>query len=263
MATRDWPTGDDHLPGGSAANTIDTLSQDQSEDVRERDLQGGHRHTITTLGTTNQNNDGKHAVGLEESPPNTANDGRWSIWDSAGTTRKWIFYGASFSADATKQDAFETPGDTIIPATAVYRGGIAVAAAIRVTGYEALPVLNAYTPMVFWKVPELTTAANALSRTLTAAGLIVGSRPVGSSLIAEIRQIDVTDAGFSNAFNRFADGTPSTVANTVTLTAGSDYSVFNTGLSVTFDPGDELVVKWTGIGSTTPAADVTVVCVFE
>jgi hypothetical protein len=254
MASRAWPASDDHLPGGSAANTIDTLSQDQSEDIRERDVQGGHKHNDLNVASSTANDEGKHCVGIE-STPNTDFGELTLAWDFAGTSKRIRHFGSSHA----RADETEFPGDVVLLSGKRLQG-LAYGAFIRLSGYEALPVLNGYTAQVLWKVPEFT---GALSRTLTRTGLIVGSRPVGSSLIAQFRQVDASHGSFGDTLNRFADSAPISVADTVTLTAGSDYSKFNTGLSVTFDVGDELVVKWTSIGSTTPAADVTIIAQFE
>ena len=82
MAKRAWV--DSVLTDASFVTLVDNRTNEDRENVRERMLQGGHKMTITTLDTTTENNDGRHAVGVADG---LGNVGEFNIFAFDGTTK--------------------------------------------------------------------------------------------------------------------------------------------------------------------------------
>lgn len=83
-------------PGTDPANTLHTIIQDKGKDMSERLVQGGHKITAHgAVAAAAENNDGKHAVGIDD---NTGNAGSFKIYDTAGTTVLLEIYGTAHAS---------------------------------------------------------------------------------------------------------------------------------------------------------------------
>lgn len=252
MATSTWTAGDADPAGTINSSLLDDAIRTLRKDTRERLLQGGHKFAgDTSRSGSNENNDGKHVVGIDDSVG--ADTGTFTlVWDYAGTTARIKHYGGSH---ATKANQTEFPGD-ISPLSGTFNfRGTAYAAWLRAIVSDALPVASSYMKRVVFKVPSKT---GALSRTLTKIMVVVGTKPVGADLQVEVRKLAAPAVGT----DRFLDAS-STSLTTVTLTAAGNFAVETTGLAHSLAPDDELVVKYGTVGTTTVAGDVTIILQIE
>ncbi len=254
MSTRTWNAGD---PAGSdAANTIDNAAQRIRQDILERLMQGGHKFAGTAPPAPGalENNDGKICVGIETQTFQTDAGYATIVWDNAGTVAKVRVYGGTH---ATQANDVEIPGDLVAPsAVKITKGGKAVGAFLRAITGDILPVASSYLKRVVYKVPSFT---NAPARTLTKIMVVVGTKPVGADLQVTVRKLAAPAVGT----DRYLDAS-STVLTTVTLTAASgNFAVETTGLAHALATDDELVIKYGTVGTTTAAADVTIILQIE
>lgn len=258
MPTNGW---DDGRPVGTvSANTIDTEIQAARKDVRERLVRGGHKFAASTSqgsgAPAGEAEDGKHIVGLEDGTLD--NTGIFTLcWNYAGTTARIRHYGGSH---ASKPDLTEFIGDIapLSPTTLIKFRGVSFAAFLLLTVYDAAPVVG-YLKRILWKVPD---SSGYPQRTIKTFGLITGTRPSGSDLVAQLRIRDASAGETAIGLDPFVDAQSDALgfANTLTLAASGNYAVENTGLSQALDPDDELVLKYTSTGG---AVDTTFYILLE
>lgn len=254
MSTRAWNPGD--LAGSDAANTIDNGSQRIRQDIIERLVQGGHKVASITppVSSASENADGRPSVGYETQTFQTDAGYLTLAWRFDGTTPMVRQYGSSH---ATQANQFEIPGDLVAPsAVLITKSGKAVGSLIRACVGDAAPVASTYLKRVVYKVPSFTGAP---ARTLTKIMVIAGTKPTGADLQVTVRKLAAPAVGV----DRFLDAS-STALTTVTLTVASgNFAVETTGLSHALATDDELVIKYGTIGSSIPAADVSVILQIE
>ncbi len=235
MATDAWTT--DGYLGSINADLIDDNARTQAKRVRERLIQGGHRFAFSSLpiAVTNDEHDGKHAVGWETSTPAHSDAGHLTLaWDFAGTTALMRLYG---STHATLADQLDVPGDILLPAGGRLFG-TATAAWKTSTGDQKGPwTSGGYSNIVYYKSYSGTGAAVRTLTAVFAAKLFAAT----STITFEIRHRDAS-AGETATGLSFTDDANSTAVGTVAIATG-DFTKLTTGLSVTLDPDDELVIK--------------------
>lgn len=256
MSTNVWNSGDSDPAGTINASDLDNAIRQLRKDVRERLLQGGKKLTDTSRGVASENNDGKACVGIEDSVGTDA--GIYTMfWDFGGTNPRGRHYGGSH---ASKPNRTEFIGDVapLSPTTLIKFFGIATAAYTMVAVGDPLPVIG-YLKRVLWKVPN---SVSYPQRTVKSFRLTTGTRPVGANLVAELRFRDASAGQADDNDDPFVDGN-TTLITTATLTTGGNYSVLVSGLSQALDADDELIIKYTSVGTTTNAADTTGLVLME
>jgi len=255
MSTNVWNSGDSDPAGTINSSNLDDGIRQLRKDVRERLLQGGHKlATDTSRSASNENNDGKHVVGIEDTVLTDA--GVFTIcWDYAGTTSRIKHYGGSH---ATKPNLTEFIGDIGPISSTIKFRGISLASYTMIVTGDPLPQVG-YLKRILFKIPN---SSNYPQRTLKAWRITVGTKPVGADLVANLRFRDASGGQADNSDDPFVDGN-STSISTATLTASSNFSVSVTGLSQALDPDDEFVLKYTSVGTTTNAADATIMLLME
>ena len=254
MSTRAWNAGD--AAGTDAANTIDDAIRRVRQDLLEREMQGGRKFVGTAPpapGVT-ENNDGKACIGIETQTFQTDAGYLTLAWDNAGTAKKMRIYGGSH---ATQANQTEIPGDLVDSSgNLITKSGKAVGALLRAVIGDPAPAASAYLKRVVYKVPSFTDAP---ARTLQKLLVVVGTKPVGADLVVTVRKLAAPAVGV----DRFIDGS-STQIGTVTLTAASsNFAAETTAIAAALATDDELVIKYGTVGSSTAAADVTVILQIE
>jgi hypothetical protein len=257
MSTNVWNSGDADPAGTINASTLDDAIRTLRKDVRERLLQAGMKFaTDTSRSSANENNDGKHVVGIEDTVLTDA--GIYTIaWDFGGTNARIRHYGGSHASKPNKTEFIGDIGP-LSPTTLIKFIGTSHAAFTMVACGDALPVVG-YLKRVLWKVPN---SSSYPQRTVKALRVTVGTRPVGADLVVNLRFRDASAGMADDGDDPFVDGNSTSIA-TATLTAGGNYSVLVSGLSQALDPDDELVIKYTSVGTTTNAADATTLVLVE
>lgn len=256
MATNVWNTGDADPAGTINASTLDDAIRQLRKDVRERFLQGGRKLGDTSRGVASENNDGKACVGIDDSVGTNAGTHTF-LWDFAGTTARGVHYGGSHGSKPNRTELIGDIGP-LSPTTLIKFIGISHAAYTMIAVGDPLPSV-AYLKRVLWKVPN---SSGYPQRTVKAFRVTVGTRPVGADLVVNLRFRDASAGAADDNDDPFVDGNSTSIA-TATLVAGGNYSVLVSGLSQALDPDDELVLKYTSVGTTTVAADVTTTVLVE
>lgn len=248
MATDTWEDG---YAGSTNASLIDDKARLELKATRERLMQGGHKMTGAAPAAATQNNDGKHVVGVEEGSP-AGDTGYFSIYDTAGTDPLVRVHGTAHSTQANKIGLKNGYALKSLGATPLVLEGIAHSAFTMIAFDDPIAVIG-YLKRIIWKVPDTSGYPR---RTIKAFRLTVGTRPSGSDLVVELRFRDASAGQADTNDDPFIDAN-TTLITTVTLTAGGNYAVESGVLSQALDPDDELIIKYTGVGVTTPASDVT------
>ncbi len=254
MATAAWD--DDDMVGGTNADLIDDKTQVFRGDIKERVMQGGGIIASETppAPSITANNDGKHAVGWETQTDQDDLGYLTLAWDFGGTNPRIRHYGGSH---VSKADMTEFIGDIgpLAPTTAILFKGLSTGVWQRIHSGDSTPATG-YIKRILYEAPDTTGAPD---RSVVKVRLTVGTRPVGTNLIVELRKRTVaqrdaltTDPFVDGSSTAFTDGV-------VTLVASSDYAVTKTLSSAeAILPGEQIVAKYNSVGSTTPTQDVTI-----
>lgn len=167
-------------------------------------------------------------------------------YNAAGTVSRVKQYGSTHA----NADRTEFPGPVYAgPSGDKALAGIATAANVRLSFYDALPVVG-YLKAVVYKVPSGSPA-----RTLKRIRLIAGTRPTSATLDVDIRKAAAPGLGV----DRYLDASTASVGTASLTNASGNYSVEAT-VSAALAADDELIIKWTAVNG---AQDVTVLLQVE
>jgi len=250
MSTRVYE--DDETNGATVlASDIDAELNKIRLDVRERLLQGGHFFAGTPATNPNppatqENFDGRHAIGVEDDTHD--NTGVLTIaWDELATTSYGRFYGSLHATTAKRTNLELIDGIFLGTAGDKLCHGIASGAYVRASVFDAVPA-SGRIPIAIYKVPTGSPA-----RTLRGAGIIVGTKPTGGDIVVSIYK----HAAPADTVERLTNGS-GTLLGAVTLSnsPGTEFSKFSTtGFGDALAAEDELYADF---GATNGALNATV-----